>query len=513
MARMSEYSKTIALLLLLCLFFVSYLARPYRRGRALPLPPGPKGLPLIGNAHQIPSINPWRTYKTWHGQYGPIITVRRGAEITIILGSYSAAQALLNKRSSIYSSRPRMVVVGDHVYGGRMTSLLPYGARWRVQHRVQASFLNIRMARKYHNIQDTESRQLVHELLSSSSDFAAIFYRYSSSLIFTLAYGKRIAHGDQQELKAFADLVEEVLQEVDGNFIVDSFPILDHLPRCIAPWKERGRRLYRKQAVLFQKFMAEASKTGSWNWTKAAFRLADVLHVDKEELSFIIGVLIEAAHTTPMVLEVFVMASILHQDAVLRAQRELDVVVGLDRLPAVEDLPRLPYVNAFVREVFRWRPITPGGMVHATIEEDEYMGYRIPKGATVVANHWSLDLDGDLFEHPHEFKPERWIENPNLPESAFGFGRRVCPGQHLGRSSVLLIVARILWAYDMDYHYENGERQDIDPWDMTQGPDSRPSPFKAAFRVRSSGHQEVIEKEWRRAEKDVDVLLDQAASL
>jgi cytochrome P450 len=58
-------------------------------------------------------------------------------------------------------------------------------------------------------------------------------------------------------------------------------------------------------------------------------------------------------------------------------------------------MPSLPYVNAFVREVFRWRPITPDGMHHAVIEEDEYMGYRIPKGTTVVANHWLLDLDGN----------------------------------------------------------------------------------------------------------------------
>jgi len=81
------------------------------------------------------------------------------------------------------------------------------------------------------------------------------------------------------------------------------------------------------------------------------------------------------------------MARILHQDAVLHVQRELDAVVGPDRLPTVEDMPHLPYVNAFVREVFSWRPITLGGRPHAIIEDDEYMGYRIPRGSTVVANH------------------------------------------------------------------------------------------------------------------------------
>ena len=229
-------------------------------------------------------------------------------------------------------------------------------------------------------------------------------------------------------------------------------------------------------------------KTGSWNWTKAAFRLREAKYLELEELAFTIGVLYEAAHTTLMVLEVFVMASILHQDAVCRAQRELDIVVGRDRLPTFEDLLKLPYVNAFVREVFRWRPITPGGMPYAVIEEDEYMGYWIPKGATVVANYWSLDLDEELFEDPNEFRPERWIVNLNLLGSAFGFGRRVCPGKYIGRNSVLLIIARILWAYYMNYSYENGKKQNIHPWEMTQGPDLRLMPFKASFQIRSLGY-------------------------
>ncbi|KAF4632934.1 hypothetical protein G7Y89_g5181 [Cudoniella acicularis] len=314
------------------------------------------------------------------------------------------------------------------------------------------------MSQKHHILQDIESKQLLRELLNSNK-FTAIFYRYSSSLIFTLAYGKRMMNGNEEGLKGFVEVVKEVLQEVDGNLIVDTFPILDYLPRCVAAWKERG-----------------------------TFRLSEVKHLEREELALVIGVLYEAAHTTPMVLEVFVMASVLHQDAVCRAQRELDIVVGLDRVPTFEDMPSLPYVNAFVREVFRWRPITPGGMHHAVIEGDEHMGYRIPKGTTVVANHWSLNLDGELFEHPYGFRPERWIANPNLPESAFGFGRRVCPGKHIGRNSVLLIIARIIWAYHMDHTYENGKKQDIDPWEMTQGPNSQPIPFKASFRIRSLGH-------------------------
>jgi cytochrome P450 len=51
----------------------------------------------------------------------------------------------------------------------------------------------------------------------------------------------------------------------------------------------------------------------------------------------------------------------LHPDAQRKAQAELDVVIGSDSLPTLEDRSRLPYVNALVKEVFRWQPVTPLG--------------------------------------------------------------------------------------------------------------------------------------------------------
>ena len=93
------------------------------------------------------------------------------------------------------------------------------------------------------------------------------------------------------------------------------------------------------------------------------------------ELAYVIGVIYETgSDTMTMALMVFVLAAILHPAVVRKAQEELDRIVGSERLPSFDDLERLPYVQAIVKEVHRWRPVVPNGVPHAVTEDDEYMG-------------------------------------------------------------------------------------------------------------------------------------------
>ena len=79
--------------------------------------------------------------------------------------------------------------------------------------------------------------------------------------------------------------------------------------------------------------------------------------------------------------------AILHSgEAAQKAQEELDRVVGRKRLPTFEDEPVLPYINAFLKEVYRWHPIVQLGIAHSVIVDDQYEGYFIPKGATIIPN-------------------------------------------------------------------------------------------------------------------------------
>jgi cytochrome P450 len=71
-----------------------------------------------------------------------------------------------------------------------------------------------------------------------------------------------------------------------------------------------------------------------------------------------------------------------------KAQEEIDRVIGIKRLPSIGDRESLPYVNAVVKEAFRWHPIGPMGLPHMTTEDDIFHGYLIPKGALILPNIW-----------------------------------------------------------------------------------------------------------------------------
>ena len=58
-----------------------------------------------------------------------------------------------------------------------------------------------------------------------------------------------------------------------------------------------------------------------------------------------------------------------------KAQAEIDIVVGHDRMPEYDDYDNLPYVRAVLNEALRWRPVAVlGGTPHAVTADDVYNG-------------------------------------------------------------------------------------------------------------------------------------------
>lgn len=243
-----------------------------RPSNRLPLPPGPPRLPIIGNLHQAPDSWPWRTYQHWSKQYGPIMYLRYGGDDIIMLSSHTAAKDLLDKRSNIYSSRPHLMMGNDVVSKGNRSLLMPYGPRYRNFQRIQGGVVGLRMPSQYVGLQDLESKQLLYELLSVGEDqWMDRFHRYSSSLTFGLAYGKRMPRGDEQDVLVVEQLMKNFLYSARvGTWIVDAIPALNKLPGVLAPWKKIGQQFHDFEASFYMRNLEEARTSKHWNWTKQA---------------------------------------------------------------------------------------------------------------------------------------------------------------------------------------------------------------------------------------------------
>lgn len=209
--------------------------------------------------------------------------------------------------------------------------------------------------------------------------------------------------------------------------------------------------------------------------------------------------------------QLVIQALVLFPEVARFAQDELDRVCG-NRFPTLDDEPNLPYVRGCVKESMRWMPTDILGVPHAVIRDDEYMGYKIPKGAGVMWNVWAVHMDPKRHPDPRRFDPARYIndiqtsaEAANNPDASkrdhfvFGAGRRLCQGMHIGERSLFLAISRLLWAFDF-HEACDGDGIAIvpDANDLTEGLLIQPKPFPARIVPRDAGKVNQVKAEWEK---------------
>ncbi|PIL29307.1 cytochrome P450 [Ganoderma sinense ZZ0214-1] len=237
-----------------------------------------------------------------------------------------------------------------------------------------------------------------------------------------ITYGLDVVGADNRFISLLADFAEAFQSAFSpGKYLVETFPILRHVP----PWFPGAT--FHQDAALYKKSFS-------------AMR--------DEPFDKTLDNMVDAS------LQVFFLAMVLHPEAQKQAQAELDGVIDPDRLPQMTDLESLPYIQALILEVLRWRPIIGLGFPHVSRSDDVLRGYKIPKGSLIFPSSWAISRDPQMYPDADSFVPGRFLRDGVLNTDvldprlyAFGHGRRICPGRHFAEASLFLTVASVLHTF------------------------------------------------------------------
>ncbi|KAJ7230253.1 cytochrome P450 [Mycena pura] len=458
-----------------------YCALRWKRNRTrLPLPPGPKKLPLVGNLFDMPPDRQWESYHRWSQEFdSDIIHLDVAGTSIVVLSSMEAARELFERRSSLYSDR-------------------------RAHRKMIHEAFNVGAAKQFR----PQERAAAHALLRRQ------FRLLAGGLIMDITYGIQVSTSDDPYIKMATEAMHGLaVATIPGAFLVDTIPLLKSVPSWVpgAGFKRQAQRWRKVTLDMLEMPFREVKRNTLAGTAPPSFaslslrRLDESKGVDKQAQEVIIkgtagSMYAAGADTTVSALGTFVLAMLANPEAQAKAQAELDAVIGPGNLPDFADEASLPYVSAIVKEVLRWKNVTPIGIPHYVAVEDEYAGYRIPAGSIVVGNTWSILHDQDMYPDPHSFKPERFLRDGTLnpavrdPQTAaFGFGRRICPGMHMALGSMWITIASILATLHIGKAADEHGKVLEPSYEYFSGLVSAPLPFKCSITPRSAQAAEAIE--------------------
>jgi len=492
------------------LLLVRSILRKRRLAALGPLPPGPKGIPILGNALDLPKTQEWLTYEKWGKEHGPIVHVDAMGQPIVILNSQKAAVDLLDKRSATYSDRPYLAMGGDLVGWDHTLVLTPYGERFRNMRKLFHRLIGARNSDQFWGLEEKETRKFLLRMLEAPEKFRDHIRVTAGAIILLISHGYTVNPVVGQD--PFVTLADTATEQFSystepGKWFVDLIPALKYIPDWFpgASFKKTAvewRANLTEMCELPHRFVKEGIKSGTAapSFTQELLESKEASAFSKEEEETIkwtaASLYSGGADTTVSAISTFFLAMAMNPEVVKKAQEELDRVVGSERLPNFKDRPRMPYVEAICKEVLRWGPVVPTGVPHVSTKDDVYEGYRIPKGTLVFSNIWGITHDETVYPQPCEFKPERYLDaKEDSKTTSFGYGRRICPGMNLADLSLWISVAMTLHVFDI-----KPIASEPPQFKYTNGTISHPEPFKCTITPRTPRAEELIRQVSREEE-------------
>lgn len=385
-------------------------------------------------------------------------TTHLGSKLWVVLNSDRLVAELYARKGSITNGRPDYPMVSDLISQGRRSVLLPIKG-WSERRRVMHQLLSGTALAKYQGYQDQESIRLLEGYLDNPRKWYAHHLRYSNTVIHRITFGES---PNEIDMSAVTKAQMLFLQNAPPCNFWDCFPELARLPRMFQWWRQKYEEMGQFTNDAYSAYWTPIKRAIEDGKAPQSFARDLILgegnfngsQLDKMFLSM---QLVEAgSDTTRLGLNIAILAAVVNPDKFLKARVEIDSICGsnAERLPSFEDEERLPYVNAFIKELLRWRRIFVWTPEHTLTDNLQFEGYHFPKGTNFVINHVAIAENSDRYEDPLRFLPERWLDGHETDLTGgswqFGSGRRLCVGYKLAQRSLFIILSRLIYSFDFE---------------------------------------------------------------
>lgn len=444
-----------------------------KRVGGLSSPPGPPGLPFIGNFYQLyksPCIHEylWNLSK----RYGSLMTLHMGSVPILVVSSPKMAKEVLKTQDLIYCSRPPMSGMQKLSYNGLDVAFAPYTDHWRHVRKfcTLELFTQKRAQECFRPVHEQEVARMIcglSEAAAASKDVNAFecFSNLSTSIISRVAFGKRYDE-DGIGKEKFQRMLSELDYMLCVYLVSDFFPRFGWIDR-LSGMRARLDRTFNEMDMFYQELIDEHLKPNRPESSTEDF--IDVMLKNKDSsltMDSIKAILLNVFNGgtgTSATLLVWAMTALLRNQGVMKkAQEEIRRVIGKKEHVDGDDIQNLPYLRAVVKETMRLYPTGPLLIPRVTMEssiigEDKDHMYTIKPNTLVYVSMWAIGRDPETWKNPMDFVPERFLERPDIGYKGqqfeyipFGAGRRICAGIYLGLTTVELALANLLYTFDWE---------------------------------------------------------------
>ncbi|XP_070536152.1 cytochrome P450 1A1-like [Ptychodera flava] len=469
--NVSTETFTLGLLVMTVLLLWHYFTADSNTKRRL-CPPGPWGLPVLGNLLSLGSY-PHLSLTKMAKKYGPIFKIHLGQKPVVVLTGHKILKQALIRQANDFAGRPDFESF-KAIAGGKSMAFNTYSMQWKIQRKIQHVALRTFLSGDYLKILEQqislEAERLVKCLSGSRHDSDSHivnpnkYIRYAvANIICLILFGKRYTSTDET-LQGIVSLGYRFNKITRAGNPADIMPWTKLIPSV----KQRRREFLEYLSDL-DTWLDDRKDEHERSYQPGVIRdLADHLvkvleEMDKDEMA---RLQIDRSRIMKSLNEVFgaglqtvaitllwsIMYMMEYPNIQNRVQKELGRVVGPSRAPRLADRPDLPYTQACIYEILRITSIAPLAVPHSTTCDTSLNGYFIPKDTLVFVNLWGTNHNEAMFENPDEFNPDRfmWADGSALNRSksdevvTFSRGRRRCLGEPLAHMELFIFFSTLM---------------------------------------------------------------------